>query len=201
MVAETLDQNEDIKEPPLTSMLFRDALIVLAALSIWAAAYSWFQFSDLLIAKVLMAADALIVGFIVASLFHEWGHYAGARGSGSNTTRFAGKALSIFRFNFDFEQNTKTQFLWMSYGGQIGHWGILTVLFFSLPHNNLAEIVLLSSIFGFCVFALLVEYKIIWQVLRGMDPLESLKKLTSKKLRTAQMIGGTAGIASIILLS
>ena len=99
-MAETLDQHEDIKEPPLTSMLFRDALILLAALSIWAAAYSWFQFSDLLIAKVLMAADALIVGFIVASLFHEWGHYAGARGSGSNTTRFAGKALSIFRFNF-----------------------------------------------------------------------------------------------------
>ena len=89
----------------------------------------------------------------------------------------------------------------MSYGGQIGHWGILAVLFFSLPLNNLAEIVLLSSIFGFCVFALLVEYKIIWQVLRGMDPLESLKRLTSKKLRTAQMIGGTAGIASIILLS
>ena len=201
MVAETLDQHEDIKEPPLTSMLFRDALILLAALSIWAAAYSWFQFSDLLIAKVLMAADALIVGFIVASFFHEWGHYAGARGSGGKTNRFTGKPLSIFRFNFDFEQNTKSQLLWMSYGGQIGHWGILAVLFFSLPLNNLAEIVLLSSIFGFCVFALLVEYKIIWQVLRGMDPLESLKKLTSKKLRTAQMIGGTAGIASIVLLS
>ena len=199
-MAEALDQHEEIKEPPLTSMLFKDALLLLAALSIWAAAYSWFEFSDLLIAKVLMAADALVVGFIVASLCHEWGHYAGARGSGGNTTRFTGKPLSIFRFNFDFEQNTKSQFLWMSYGGQIGHWGVLAVLFFSLPLNNLAEIVLVSSIFGFCVFALMVEYKIIWEVLRGMDPLESLKKLNSKKLRTAQMIGGAAGIVSIILL-
>ena len=199
-MAETLDQHEDIKEPPLTSMLFRDALILLAALSIWAAAYSWFQFSDLLIAKVLMAADALIVGFIVASLFHEWGHYAGARGSGGNTTRFTGKPLSIFRFNFDFEQNTKTQFLWMSYGGQIGHWGILAFLFFSLPLSNLAEVTLLASVFGFCVFALVVEYKIIWEVLRGMDPLESLKKLNSKKIRNSQIIGIAAGIASLILL-
>ena len=39
----------------------------------------------------------------------------------------------------------------MSYGGQIGHWGILAVLFFALPLNNLAEILLVSSIFGFCV--------------------------------------------------
>ena len=70
-MAETLDHQEDIKEPPLTSMLFRDALILLAALSIWAAAYSWFQFSDLLIAKVLMAADALIVVFIVATIIQK----------------------------------------------------------------------------------------------------------------------------------
>ena len=188
-------------EPSLSSLLARDTAIALAALSLWAAADTWYLVSGLGFALAVSVLDAIFVGYILGALFHEWGHYAGARGSGSNTTRFAGKALSIFRFNFDFEQNTKTQFLWMSYGGQIGHWGILAVLFFSLPLNNLAEIVLLSSIFGFCVFALLVEYKIIWQVLRGMDPLESLKKLTSKKLRTAQMIGGTAGIASIILLS
>ena len=43
-MAETLDQHEEIKEPPLTSMLFKDALLLLAALSIWAAAYSWFEF-------------------------------------------------------------------------------------------------------------------------------------------------------------
>ena len=182
-------------------MLLKDVLILLAAFSIWAAAYSWLQFSDLLIAKILVTADALVVGIIVASLFHEWGHYAGARGSGGNTTRFIGKPLSIFRFSYDFQQNSKTQFLWMSYGGQIGHWGILAFLFFSLPLNNLAEIMLLSSIFGFCVFALVVEYKIIWEVIEGADPLESLKKLNSKKLRTAQMIGGVAGIASVLLLS
>ena len=34
-----INQHEEIKEPPLTSMLFKDALLLLAALSIWAAAY------------------------------------------------------------------------------------------------------------------------------------------------------------------
>ena len=121
-----------------------------------------------------MAADALIVGFIVASLFHEWGHYAGARilaeiqpDLPASPYRFSDLILT--------EQNTKSQFLWMSYGGRDWFSGVLAVLFFALPLNNLAEIVLVSSIFGFCVFALLVEYKIIWEVLRGMDPLESLK--------------------------
>ena len=199
-MTEAIDQQEEIKEPRLTSMLLKDALILLAALSLWAAAHSWLQFSDLLLAKILVAANALVVGFVVASLFHEWGHYAGARGSGGNTTRFIGKPLSIFRFNFNFQKNTTTQFLWMSYGGQIGHWGILAFLFFSLPLNNLAEVTLLASVFGFCVFALVVEYKIVWEVLRGMDPLESLKKLNSKKIRNSQIIGIAAGIASLILL-
>ena len=198
---EQTTHNEDGIEPSLQSMLLKDTLILLAAMSLWAAANSWFQFSELWIAKTLIVADAIIVGFIVASLFHEWGHYAGAKYSGANTTRFSAKGLSIFRFNFDFEQNTNKQFLWMSYGGQIGNWGILGILFFSLPLTNLAEIVLVSSVFGFCIFALTVEYKIIWEVIRGLEPIASLKNLTARKLKSAQMIGGAGGITAIIFLS
>lgn len=199
---ETKEENGDkISEPSLDSMLLKDGLIVLAALSIWAAANSWFLVSELWMAKTLIVADAIIVGFIIASLFHEWGHYTGARSSGAGTTRFSAKPLSIFRFNFDFEQNTKNQFLWMSYGGQIGHWGLLVILFLALPLNNLAEVALVSSVFGFCVFALVVEYKIIWEVITGKDPMTSLKNLTAKKIRVAQLIGGTSGISAIAFLS
>ena len=193
--------DESSTEPSLNSMLLKDVLILLVALSLWAAANSWFQVSELWIAKILITADAIVVGFIVASLFHEWGHYAGAKHSGASTSRFAGKGLSIFRFNFDFEENTSNQFLWMSYGGQIGNWGILALLFLALPMTNLAEVVLVSSIFGFCIFATIVEYKIVWDVTRGSDPLATLKKLTPKKLQTAQIIGGAGGIATIFFLS
>jgi len=198
---EKIMNEENTIEPSLQSMLLKDSLILLAAMSLWAAANSWFEVSDLWLAKTLIVADAIIVGFIVASLFHEWGHYAGAKRSGANTTRVLAKGLSIFRFNFDFEQNTKKQFLWMSYGGQIGNWGILAILFLALPLTNLAEIVLVSSIFGFCIFAIVVEYKIIWEVIRGLDPAASLKNLTSKKLQTAQMVGGAGGVMAIFFLS
>ena len=109
-MAETLEQHEEIKEPPLTSMLFKDALLLLAALSIWAAAYSWFQFSDLLFAKVLMAADALIVGFIVASLFHEWGHLIGAYISKA-VVHPAPSLFSPLLFDLDSQKNNRAQFL------------------------------------------------------------------------------------------
>ena len=39
-MTEAIDRQEEIKEPRLTSMLLKDALILLAALSLWAAAHS-----------------------------------------------------------------------------------------------------------------------------------------------------------------
>ena len=58
------------------------------------------------------------VGYIVASVFHEWGHYLGARISGAQTTRTLPKNLTnLFRFSFDFGSNSATQFHSMSFGG------------------------------------------------------------------------------------
>ena len=58
-------------------------MIVLAALTIWAASDAWFQVTGLFAAELLSAADAIFVGYIVAAIFHEWGHYLGARISGA----------------------------------------------------------------------------------------------------------------------
>ena len=67
------------KEPSLFSLLSRDAMIVFAALTLWAASDAWFQVTGLFAAELLSAADGIFVGYIVAAIFHEWGHYLGAR--------------------------------------------------------------------------------------------------------------------------
>ena len=128
------------KEPSLFSLLSRDAMIVFAALTLWAASDAWFQVTGLFAAELLSAADGIFVGYIVAAIFHEWGHYLGARVSGAQTKRTLPKSLTnLFRFNFDFNNNSSRQFHSMSFGGWIGHWGILVLIFITLPLDTLGR--------------------------------------------------------------
>ena len=82
------------KEPSIFSLLSRDAMIVFAALTLWAASDAWFQVTGLFAAELLSAADGIFVGYIVAAIFHEWGHYLGARVSGAQTKRTFPKSLT-----------------------------------------------------------------------------------------------------------
>ena len=60
-------------EPSLFSLLARDAAIALAALSLWAAADTWYLVSGLGFALAVSVLDAIFVGYILGALFHEWG--------------------------------------------------------------------------------------------------------------------------------
>ena len=81
-------------EPALERMLLRDVAVMLAAISIWAAADTWYTVTGLAIAQVIAVADAALAGVIVAVLLHEWGHYAGARISGASVRRVMPPGLS-----------------------------------------------------------------------------------------------------------
>ena len=72
------DTAETVEEPGLTGMVLRDLALVFAAISIWAAADAWYVSTGLWFAQVVAIGDAIVVGLIIASLFHEWGHYAGS---------------------------------------------------------------------------------------------------------------------------
>ena len=61
-------QAHDIDEPGLLSLLTRDAIIVIAALTLWAASDAWFQVTGLWAAELLSAADGIVVGYIVAAI-------------------------------------------------------------------------------------------------------------------------------------
>ena len=67
------------KEPELLGMLLRDAAVVFAGLALWGGADAWATTSGLAVALVTSVGSALIAGWIIASLMHEWGHYLGAK--------------------------------------------------------------------------------------------------------------------------
>ena len=74
------------ESPSHTGIVIKDLALVFAALSIWAAADTWYQVTGLWLANVLAIGDAVLVGLLLAGLAHEWGHYLGARFSNAETT-------------------------------------------------------------------------------------------------------------------
>lgn len=184
-------------EPGIIGMLIKDSAIVFAALSLWAAADTWYEVTGLAIAQVVAVGDAILVGLLLAALAHEWGHYAGARAAGAVAPRVSPKSFSLFRFNFDFAQNDQRQFHWMTYGGHVFHWSMLLVLAASIPLNSISRIALVSAVFGFILFATLIEYGIVKDTWRGADPQSRLAQLNGRDFQHAYVVGSIGGIFAL----
>ena len=188
-------------EPTLFSLLARDTAIALAALSLWAAADTWYLVSGLGFALAISVLDAIFVGYILGALFHEWGHYTGAKLSGASAPRVKPKGTSLFRFNFDMAANTQRQFHWMSFGGWVFHWGLLAILVLAMPFDSIGRIALVSSVFGFILYATFIETGILRQTLVGSDPAETLGQLSAKTFQQAGIVGSVAGLFALATLS
>ena len=72
-------------EPSLFSLLSRDAMIVFAALTLGPRRTPGFD-HWIVCGRIAQRRGGIFVGYIVAAIFHEWGHYLGARVSGAQTT-------------------------------------------------------------------------------------------------------------------
>jgi hypothetical protein len=188
-------------EPTLFSLLARDTAIALAALSLWAAADTWYLVSGLGFALAISVLDAIFVGYILGALFHEWGHYTGAKLSGASAPRVKPKGTSLFRFNFDMAANTQRQFHWMSFGGWVFHWGLLAILVLAMPFDSIGRVALVSSVFGFILYATFIETGILRQTLGGSDPAETLGQLSAKTFQQAGIVGSVAGLFALATLS
>ena len=188
-------------EPSLFSLLARDTAIALAVLSIWAAADTWYLVSGLGFALAISVLDAIFVGYILGALFHEWGHYTGAKLSGASAPRVKPKGTSLFRFNFDMAANTQRQFHWMSFGGWVFHWGLLAILVLAMPFDSIGRIALVSSVFGFILYATFIETGILRKTLGGSDPTETLGQLSAKTFQQAGILGSVAGLFALATLN
>lgn len=151
----------------------RDVAILSALLSLFAAAEAWASVSGLAFPSLLATIDGFLVGAATTALAHEWGHFAGARLGGGHAPL---KPLSGFLplFDFDYKNNDRKAFEWMSLGGNIAHVAVPLIYFLALPTNGPGTAALVAGAAGFAVFSSLVEWPVIARSREGKSGLEAL---------------------------
>lgn len=187
--------DKDAEEPALAGMLIRDGLTLLAALAIWGGADAWAGISGLHLAVFASVGTGIAAGWIIASLLHEWGHYAGAKLSGAAAPRIAPTGFSFFRYRFDLKNNSLEQFTYMSIGGNLAHWGLFLALLMLLPLETAGQAAIAGAALAFALFASIIEWPIIARTQRGdVQPTEAFTHIDEAFIRRHYLIGGIGGL-------
>ncbi len=176
----------------------KHAATVLAALTIWGAADYWASGSGLLLAEGIALLNALFVGVIIASIAHEWGHFSGARITGS-VSPVMKEPVSFFMFTFKDEVNSREQFLAMSMGGPVANWLLVLGLFFLLPLETWSQALLLATTFAMAVSVCVFELPVINSVMYGENPDETIQRRLREIGNTSRIAGIAAGAAVWLL--
>ena len=203
MSAETASLNEAVasgeataeapKEPSIWLVGVRDLAIVLAILTLWAAADTWYAVTGLGLAAAVSVLNGVLAGGAIAGLLHEWGHFIGARVSGGTAPLAPAKGF-LPLFNFDFAKSEVSHFQAMSIGGNLPTWGFALLLAWVLPLDAPGRIAIVSAAVGFSIFANVVEFPVMSRVSGGMPPIESLGKISSATLQTGAISGAVAAL-------
>ena len=162
-------------------------LAAMLVLSMWAAADAWQAVTDLGLASLLSVLTAFLAGFVLGTLVHEWGHFVGARVAGASYT-IPGKP-GLFLFNFDFSRNSASQFLTMSYGGQLGGALAVLLLWLAVPTDTAGRTMLVAAAGGAAVFAAAIEWPVIRAVRAGGEPGAALGKIDRSVLQGSALKG------------
>lgn len=175
-------------------------LVAMLVLSMWAAADSWQAVTGFALASLLSVLTAFLAGFVLGTLVHEWGHFLGARRAGAAYT-VPGKP-GLFVFNFDFARNSASQFLTMSYGGQLGGALAVLLLWLAVPTDIAGRAMLVAGAVGGAVFAAAIEWPVIRAVRAGGDPATELGRIDRAVLQGSALKGllATALFWLILLL-
>ena len=176
------------------------ASAVVAALTLFGAAYTWAAFSGWMLAEIVSVAAAVVAAMVMSSIVHEWGHFAAARLSGAISPVLSKPRRLYFMFNFDMQSNSVKQAVWMSWGGLIGSWSLVVALFVLVPLNSLAAAALIATLTGRAVNATVFEFPIIQRTTKSGEFEKELKaQLDDPGL--VRMPGLVVGLISLVALA
>ncbi|MGH8455254.1 MAG: hypothetical protein ACRES4_00795 [Nevskiales bacterium] len=150
---------------PITLKLaLRDLTLIVAAILLWqyshqldAAGSAW------RIPLAILAGLMIPVGGFLA---HEWGHLVGAWVSRS-TVHMPKSVLTIFLFDYKPAENSREQFLSVSYGGFIASGLVVVLLLMVLSFDRLADQIALGLTLLGVIATLVLEIPPVWRVYRG----------------------------------
>lgn len=178
----------------LQRVAIRHGGTLLAAITLWGAADYWATGSGLWLAETIALFNAVFAGTMIAFLLHEWGHFAGARLSGSFAPVMK-EPVSFFMFAFKEHRNTQGQFIAMSLGGPVANWLLVIVLFLGLPLDTWSQCLILATGFAIAVSVSVFELPIINQVMYGAEPAETIKQRQAEVGNFPRTVGILAGAA------
>lgn len=169
------------------------AVMLLGALTLWGAADAWAVATDWGLAWFVALANAVIAGHVVASTLHEWGHFAGARLSGSVSPVLKEPVRYFFMFNFSFDENDRRQFLWMSWGGILVPWALVLLAPALLPIDNPSRAMLLAVLVTRAVQVSAFEVPVVMRTRAGGDPREELGRELQAGFGASRTVGVVVG--------
>jgi hypothetical protein len=184
---------------PVARLARRDAGIALAALSLFGAADAWHAATGLGFAALLALVNGAVVGWVLGTLAHEWGHFAGARLSGGIAPTRAYRSLFPI-FDLDLDRSDPAAFRAMSVAGNVAHWGIVLALALLVPMDAAGRQALVCGAFAFAVAASTTEVPIIQRAFAGTPPKQCFAGLTGAKLARDRRIGAAAGLALFLVV-
>jgi len=182
----------------LRKIAIRHGAIALSAITIWGTSDYWATETGLFLAESVSLINAIFAGTITAYIIHEWGHFTGARVSGSISPVLK-EPVSFFMFNFKDDLNTQSQFLSMSVGGPLANWSLFILIFILLPLNTWSQAMFLATTFAIATSVSIFEFPVIQRVMYGDNPAETINKRQTESGNTPRTAGIIAGAALWIL--
>ena len=154
----------------LRAVGFQHLQFAVGGLLVWGASGYWFSTSPGLLITILSLAGGYVIGSMLGGIGHEWGHYTGARLSGS-LAPVSKERQGFFFFNFKMEENSRAQFLAMSVGGPTANWLMVLIALVALPTDNaFAFAALVATLTGIAINVCVFEFPVIYDVSNGADP-------------------------------
>ena len=180
-------------------VILRDVALVSGLLTLWGAAETWAAVSGLALAALVSTVNGFLVGAATGAVLHEWGHFAGARlGGGHAPLKPIGGLFPLF--DFDYPNNDRRSFEWMSIGGNIAHGSVVLLYFLTLPLGSLGAAALVAGALGFAVFSSAIEIPVIRGSKRGLSCFDALGPIPRDFVRRYLPLGiGSAGVAFMLL--
>ena len=166
--------------------------MVMGALTLYGAAETWAQVSGWSLAR--FAAFANVAGYVISSVIHEWGHFAGARLSGAKSPVLEKPAKHFFMFDFDMAANDVRQFLSMSWGGILAPWLAVVLALVLVPLSTVGAAALIATLVMRALAATVFEAPIARKTAESGDPSGELgKALAAGTLAKGRNVGALVG--------
>jgi len=189
--APAFDREADLRN--LKSVGALHFVMVMGALTLWGAADAWAVASGWGLAWAAAIANAVIAGYVIANTLHEWGHFAGARLSGSVARVLEKPVRHFFMFDFSFDRNDSRQFQWMSWGGILVPWLLVVLTGLLVPIDNASRAMLLAVFVTRAVQISAFEVPVVRRAARGGDPRVELGRELQTGFARSRYVGLAAG--------